>query len=72
MCIRDSFNVQELNWDQELLDTMGIPREIFPEPKSSSGILAITDKSIFDGVEIPIAGAVSYTHLDVYKRQAYH
>ena len=50
------FNVQELNWDQELLDTMGIPREIFPEPKSSSGILAITDKSIFDGVEIPIAG----------------
>jgi len=60
------FNVQNLEWDQELLDIMEIPREIFPEPKPSSGIMAITDKSIFDGVEIPIAGVAGDQHAALF------
>jgi glycerol kinase len=60
------FNVQKLDWDQELLDIMEIPREIFPEPKPSSGVMAITDKSIFDGVEIPIAGVAGDQHAALF------
>ncbi|NLJ49875.1 MAG: glycerol kinase GlpK [Candidatus Atribacteria bacterium] len=60
------FNVQELNWDQELLDIMEIPREIFPNPKPSSGIMAISDKSIFNGAEIPIAGVAGDQHAALF------
>lgn len=60
------FNVQKLDWDQELLDIMEIPCEIFPVPKPSSGIMAISDKSIFNGVEIPIAGVAGDQHAALF------
>lgn len=50
------FNVQELTWDAELLEALKIPQEILPEPKPSSGTLALTEGSLFWGAEIPIAG----------------
>lgn len=50
------FNINTLEWDQEILDELEIPRYILPEPKASSEIYGATDGSIFGG-EIPIAGA---------------
>jgi glycerol kinase len=49
-------NIHDLNWDQELLEAMDIPREILPDLKPSSGVMAVTDKSAFFGAEVPIAG----------------
>jgi len=48
-------NINTLKWDDELLKIFDIPAGILPEPKSSSGVMAFTDKSIL-GVEIPVAG----------------
>ncbi|MEL7657148.1 MAG: glycerol kinase GlpK, partial [Bacillota bacterium] len=50
------FNINTLEWDQEILDELGIPQCILPEPKPCSEIYGMTDGTIFGG-EIPIAGA---------------
>lgn len=49
------YNIHTLEWDQEILDTLGIPAAMLPEVKSSSGIFGYTDASLIGG-EIPIAG----------------
>ncbi|MFI3226114.1 MAG: glycerol kinase GlpK [Clostridia bacterium] len=50
------FNIHTLEWDEEILQLLNIPREILPEVKPSSCIYGYTDKAIF-GQEIAIAGA---------------
>jgi glycerol kinase len=49
------FNIYSLEWDQELLDVLDIPKEILPEVKESSEVYGHTDISLFDA-PIPIAG----------------
>lgn len=50
------FNINRLEWDDEILRELGIPASLLPEPKPSSCIYGMTDSMIFGG-EIPIAGA---------------
>jgi glycerol kinase len=50
------FNINTLEWDQEILKELEIPRSMLPEPRPSSQIYGMTDGTIFGG-EIPIAGA---------------
>jgi glycerol kinase len=49
------FDIHRLAWDDELLDLMDVPRSMLPEVRSSSGVLAETEPSLF-GRAIPIAG----------------
>ncbi|MFA5848396.1 MAG: glycerol kinase GlpK [Bacteroidales bacterium] len=49
------FNIRTLEWDNELLELFGIPKEVLPEVKSSSEIYGYTAKELFD-VAIPISG----------------
>lgn len=49
------FNIHELDWDEEILSELGIPRAMLPAVKPSSHVYGYTDPSIF-GQEIPIAG----------------
>ena len=51
------FNIHTLEWDDELLQLLGIPKCILPEVKDSSCIYATTDKSIC-GFEAPIASLI--------------
>ena len=48
-------NINNLKWDNELLEIFGISESILPELKPNSGVMAFTDKNIF-GIEIPVAG----------------
>ena len=41
------FNINTLEWDQELLDLFGIPLSMMPEVKSSSEIYGHTKTTIF-------------------------
>lgn len=50
------FNINTLQWDEEILRELDIPREMLPEPKPSSGVYGETDGRFFGG-PIPIAGA---------------
>ena len=49
------YNIKEMKWDEEILAKLEIPEETLPEVKPSSGIVGVTDKSVF-GHEVPIAG----------------
>ena len=50
------FNVNTMQWDEFLLEKMGIPISILPETKPSSGFFGYTDESAFFGERVPIAG----------------
>ena len=49
------FNINTLEWDQEALDIMGIPKRILPEVKNSSDDFGTWN---YEGVEIPIRGVI--------------
>ena len=50
------FNIRTMQWDDELLSVLGVPRAMLPEVRPSSEWYGETDASIF-GEAIPIAGA---------------
>ena len=49
------FNINTIEWDQELLNEMDIPKSILPDVKPSSYVYGQTDINLLD-LEIPIAG----------------
>lgn len=50
------FNINTLEWDEEILAELDIPRPMLPEAKPSSQVYGYTDPSFLGGA-IPIAGA---------------
>ena len=50
------FNINTLEWDDEILKEFNVPRSMLPEPKPSSYIYGEADPEFFDG-PIRIAGA---------------
>jgi len=49
------YDIAARRWDPELLALFGVPAEILPEVRPSSGVVALADAEWF-GAEIPIAG----------------
>jgi glycerol kinase len=49
------YNIFDLQWDDELLEMLGTPREMLPEVKPSSYVYGNTDAEVF-GAEVPVAG----------------
>ena len=50
------FNINTLQWDEEILELLGIPESMLPKAKPSSCVYGYADASYFGG-EIPIGGA---------------
>ncbi|KRL36530.1 glycerol kinase GlpK [Liquorilactobacillus uvarum] len=50
------FNIHELDWDQEILNLLNIPRLMLPKVKENSEIYGKTKEYHFYGSSIPIAG----------------
>jgi glycerol kinase len=50
------FNIHTLDWDDELLEILDVPRAMLPEVRPSSEIYGHTDEDAFGGVRVPIAG----------------
>lgn len=48
------YNIQDLCWDDEILEILDIPKSLLPEVKPSSYVYG---QAIINGEEIPIAGA---------------
>ena len=62
------FNLQSLDWDEEILRYFQIPRALLPEVKSSSGTLGETD--LFGG-KIPIAGVAGDQQASLFGQQCF-
>jgi glycerol kinase len=50
------FDIERLRWDAELLDRLGIPAELLPEARPSSGGFGRTEPDVFLGIDAPIGG----------------
>lgn len=51
------YNIDDLKWDEELLDHLDIPAEMLPEVRSCSEVYGHTHKDLFFGAEVPLSGA---------------
>ncbi|WP_085994277.1 glycerol kinase GlpK [Oceanobacillus senegalensis] len=50
------FNIYDLQWDDELLEILTVPKSMLPEVRQSSEVYATTVDYHFFGEEVPIAG----------------
>ncbi|RCW77531.1 glycerol kinase GlpK [Saliterribacillus persicus] len=50
------FNIYNLEWDDELLDILTVPKSMLPEVRQSSEVYTTTVGHHFFGYEVPIAG----------------
>lgn len=50
------FNIHTLDWDEDILAELRIPRSLLPEVRPSSAFYGETDPAIFFGGAIPLAG----------------
>ena len=49
------FNIEDMEWDKDLLELLTIPENMLPEVRESSEVYGYTHSEIF-GMEVPIAG----------------
>lgn len=65
------FNIHTLDWDQDILDLLGIPQSLLPEVKPSSAIYGYTGDYHFYGVQIPITGIAGDQQAALFGQAAY-
>ncbi len=65
------FNIHTLDWDDEILALLDIPRSVLPTVVPSSGIAAHTDARFF-GAPIPIAGIAGDQQAATYGQACFH
>ncbi len=64
------FNIYTLQWDEEILDWLDIPRSILPEVRSSSEVYGKTAPSIFMA-QIPIGGIAGDQQAALFGQNCY-
>ncbi|MFV8836541.1 glycerol kinase GlpK [Aquisalimonas sp. APHAB1-3] len=50
------YDIRELDWDERMLEELGIPRSMLPDVRPSSEVYGHTGKEMFGGAQVPIAG----------------
>jgi len=66
------FNIQELKWDNDLLNLFDIPESMVPEVKYSDEIFGYTD---FEGAfseKLPISGLLGDSHASLFGQNCYY
>ncbi|MBI1819492.1 MAG: glycerol kinase GlpK [Nitrospirae bacterium] len=66
------FNIHTLQWDEEILNHLEIPRALLPEVRNSSERYGTTDPSLFDGFSIPIGGIAGDQQAALFGQTAFH
>ncbi len=65
------FNINTLEWDDEILEELNIPKCMLPEAKPSSCVYGTTDASYF-GAPIPIGGAAGDQQSALFGQTCFH
>ncbi|WP_290630882.1 glycerol kinase GlpK [Aquisalimonas sp.] len=50
------YDIRKLDWDERMLEELGIPRSMLPDVRPSSEVYGHTGKEMFGGAQVPIAG----------------
>ena len=59
------FDLDEGDWNDELLGVMGVPRRVLPEIRPSSGDFGVTDGDAL-GIEVPVGGVAGDQQAALY------
>ncbi|KAF1303549.1 MULTISPECIES: glycerol kinase GlpK [Enterococcus] len=65
------FNIKSLDWDQEILTLLNIPREMLPKVASNSEIYGYTQGYHFYGGEAPISGMAGDQQAALFGQMAF-
>ena len=60
------FNIDTLDWDDDLLAMLNIPRAILPEVRSSSEVYGYVSGDLSSGQPVPIAGVAGDQHASLF------
>ncbi len=64
------YNIRELQWDDEILALLGIPKCMLPEVKDSSSVYGLCSKHVLGG-EIPVAGIAGDQQAALFGQQCW-
>ena len=64
------YDIHALQWAPDILEKLGVPGDILPEVKPSSGVFGTTDKAIF-GHAVPIAGVAGDQQAALFGQACY-
>jgi glycerol kinase len=65
------FNINTLQWDDELTGLFGLHPSMFPEVKFSDQIFGYTDPSVVSGQPVPIAGLLGDSHAALFGQNCF-
>src|SRR5688500_6408158 len=65
------FNIHTLEWDEELLGLLDVPREALPEILPSAHVYGETDPSAFFGAAVPVAGVAGDQQAALFGQACY-
>ena len=65
------FNIHTLEWDEEILGLLGIPKCMLPKVVDCSGVIGTTEKSFF-GAEIKICGSAGDQQAALFGQCCFH
>lgn len=65
------FNIETLEWDDEILGILNIPKQMLPEVKSNSEIYGHTTSFHFFGKEVPISGMAGDQQAALFGQMAF-
>ncbi|HSL00040.1 MAG TPA: glycerol kinase GlpK [Rubrobacteraceae bacterium] len=65
------YNIYDLEWDEEILEILDVPREVLPEVKPSSFVYGETDPESFFQATIPVAGIAGDQQAALFGQAAY-
>ena len=65
------FNINTLDWDDDILKELNVPRCMLPQPRPSSEIYGETDPALFGGA-IPIGGAAGDQQAALFGQTCFH
>ena len=65
------FNINTLDWDDDILRELNVPRCMLPQPRPSSEIYGETDPALFGGA-IPIGGAAGDQQAALFGQTCFH
>lgn len=65
------FNIHDLEWDQDILDLLNIPKAMLPDVRSNSEIYGTTKDYLFYGHQVPIGGMAGDQQAALFGQMAF-
>ena len=66
------FNINELQWDEEIINIFGLQKNMFPEVRFSNEIFGFTSSSVIFEKPVPVAGLLGDSHAALFGQNCFY